>query len=61
MNLVNNISVKYEVEVLGDDIYSLFTMTPYFYRTKKESVEKLKSMERLYTLLDFEVRVYEKS
>ncbi len=61
MKLVKTLSVKYDTEVLGEDIYSLFTMTPYFYRTKKESVEKLKSMERLCTLLDFEVRVYEKT
>ena len=61
MKLVKTFSVKYDAEVSGEDIYSLFTMTPYFYRTKKESVEKLKSMERLCTLLDFEVRVYEKT
>lgn len=61
MKLVKTVSVKYDAEITGEDIYSLFTMTPYFYRTKKESVEKLKSMERLSTLLDFEVRVYEKT
>ena len=61
MRLAKTVSVKYDVEIFGEDIYSLFTMTPYFYRTKKESVEKLKTMERLSTLLDFEVRVYEKN
>ncbi len=61
MELVKTLSVKYEAKIIGEDIYPLFTMTPYFYRTKKESIEKLKSMERLHTLLDFEVRVYEKN
>ena len=60
MRLEKSISVRYEVEVLNDDIYSLFMMTPYFYRTKKESSEKLKSMDKLSTLLDFDVRVYVK-
>ena len=61
LKLSKTVNVKYNAEIVGEDIYSLFTMTPYFYRTKKESVEKLKSMERLHTLIDFEVRVYEKT
>ncbi|MBQ8836333.1 MAG: methyltransferase domain-containing protein [Clostridia bacterium] len=58
MRLEKTIPVKYEADILGQDIYSLFMMTPYFYRTKKESAEKLKTMDKLHTLLDFEVRVY---
>lgn len=60
MRLCEIINVKYKADIFGGDIYSLFTMTPYFYRTKKESAEKLKAMEKLHTLLDFEVRVYKK-
>lgn len=58
MRLSETLSVKYEADIFGEDIYSLFMMTPYFYRTKKESAEKLKTMDKLRTLLDFEVRVY---
>lgn len=58
MRLCDVKTVRYDAVIEGDDIYSLFTMTPYFYRTKKESAEKLKSMEKLSTLLDFEVRTY---
>lgn len=58
MKLCDVKTVKYEADIEGDDIYSLFTMTPYFYRTKKESADKLKSMKTLRTLLDFEVRTY---
>ncbi len=58
MRLEKCVSVKYTADIFGEDIYSLFMMTPYFYRTKKESAEKLKSMEKLSTLIDFDVRVY---
>lgn len=58
MRLCETVNVKYEADIIGEDIYSLFTMTPYFYRTKKESAEKLKTMDKLHTLLDFEVRIY---
>ena len=60
MRLLNTETVKYEADIIGEDIYSLFTMTPYFYRTKKESAERLKTMEKLRTLLEFEVRTYVK-
>ena len=58
MRLEKCVTVKYDADIFGEDIYSLFMMTPYFYRTKKESAEKLKGMEKLSTLLDFDVRVY---
>ena len=60
MRLEKSISVKYTADIFGEDIYSLFMMTPYFYRTKKESAEKLKGMDKLSTLLHFDVRVYVK-
>ncbi len=58
MRLEKTASVKYTADIFGDDIYSLFMMTPYFYRTKKERAERLKNMDKLSTLLDFEVRTY---
>lgn len=53
-------SLKYSIDIAGEDIYSLFMMTPYFYRTKKESAEKLKMLDKLTTVVDFEVRIYKK-
>lgn len=58
MRLDQTVSVKYNADIIGEDIYSLFMMTPYYYRTKKESAEKLKIMDKLSTVIDFEVRVY---
>lgn len=40
------------------DIWSLFTMTPYFYRTGKEQQERLAALDKLETTVDFEVLVY---
>ena len=44
----------------GGDIYPLFTMTPYFYRTKKERAARLSALDALTVTLDFELRVYKK-
>lgn len=60
LHLAKTLSVTYDAEIVGEDIRSLFMMTPYFYRTPRESAEKLNTMETLHTLLDFEVRVYMK-
>lgn len=60
LRLADTISVRYETTVDGKDIYPLFTMTPYFYRTKKEAADKLLQLPSLTTLLDFKIRIYEK-
>ncbi len=58
MRLESRVPVKYEVEIDGEDIWQLFMMTPYFYRTSKEASEKLKGLNKLSTVLDFEIRTY---
>ncbi len=58
MRLERSVSVSYETEVLGEDIWQLFMMTPYFYRTPKQAADKLSTLERLDTILDFEIRTY---
>ena len=58
LHLESKVSVRYEAEIHGEDIWQLFMMTPYFYRTPKEASEKLKTLECLKTLFDFEIRTY---
>ncbi len=58
MRLEKTLSVRYAVTVDGADIASLFMMTPYYYRTKKDRAERLCALDALQTLLDFEIRVY---
>ena len=44
----------------GEDIQSLFSMTPYFYRTGKAEQERLNALTSLETQADFELLVYRK-
>ena len=42
----------------GDDIMSLFSMTPYYYRTSEKDMKKLESLSSLYTKAEVELLVY---
>ncbi|MGN0696985.1 MAG: putative RNA methyltransferase [Oscillospiraceae bacterium] len=43
-----------------DDIRSLFSMTPYYYKTGREGHERLEQLTTLRDMADFEVLVYRK-
>lgn len=53
-------TVSYSEKIAGEDIYDLFTMTPYYWKTKKSDSEKLRLLTSLETRLEFEVFVYRK-
>lgn len=42
------------------DIQSLFSMTPYYYRTGQQQQERLSALERLEMTADFELLIYRK-
>ena len=42
------------------DIKALFQMTPYYWRTPKESVEHLLSLSALTTRVSFHITIYRK-
>lgn len=44
----------------GEDIRSLFSMTPYFYKTGIDGQERLSALENLETQADFELLAYRK-
>ena len=44
----------------GETIKSLFSMTPYAFRTSKQDMEKLNALEALETEIDVFLSVYEK-
>lgn len=58
--LLHGESLRYTADIAESDIYPLFTMTPYFYRTKKERAARLHALHTLHVTLDFELRVYKK-
>ena len=43
-----------------EDIFNLFTMTPYYYKTSAEAVEKLKKVNRLELTCGFSIRTFTK-
>lgn len=42
------------------EIYDLFMMTPYFYKTSVEGIERLKRLEKLTVTLGFVIQVFKK-
>lgn len=53
--------LEYDIELSSSEqIMSLFTMTPYYYKTPAEAVERLRRLERLKTEAGFEIRIYKK-
>lgn len=55
----SRISYKISIDA-PEDIQSLFSMTPYYYRTGKTERERLEALETLETQVDFELLVYSK-
>ncbi len=52
-------NVSFEIEIEGNDnVKSLFSMTPYYWRTGESDSAKLDSIERLRTEIEFEIYVY---
>lgn len=53
--------VSYETDIVGNEqIMSLFSMTPYYWRTSSSDKDKLLRIERLTTEIDVVLSVYEK-
>ncbi|MDE6133582.1 MAG: methyltransferase, partial [Oscillospiraceae bacterium] len=44
----------------NEDIISLFSMTPYFYKTSEENQQRLVKIESLTTEIGFEMLTYKK-
>ncbi len=60
--MVERLTHKFEIEVNGqDDVESLFSMTPYYWRTSESDKEKLLGIEQLKTEVEFEIYVYKKA
>lgn len=53
--------LTYKMSINGSqDIQSLFSMTPYYYRTGRTEQERLNALDFLETTADFEVLIYKK-
>jgi len=58
---VDRVRVKYDIKLGShEDIADLLTMTPYYWRTPREGVERLNGLTELETPVEFIVSVYTK-
>ena len=59
--LVDEIHIKDDILLKNNsEIYDLFTMTPYYYKSSKKSIEKLMKLNKLNTRISFVLLVYQK-
>ena len=59
--LFDSLELKYKITLDNkEDIYNLFTMTPYYYKTSKQDMEKLLKLESLTTTVHFAIEIYKK-
>ena len=57
--LLENEHITYKMNIESNaDIKSLFSMTPYYYRTVPEQKARLDTIDKLDILADFELLVY---
>ena len=60
--LLSAVPVQYEISLhSSEDIWNLFTMTPYYYKTGKADQEKLRALEHLTTQVEILVLTYKKA
>ena len=59
--LLEAVPVQYTITLYGEDIWNLFTMTPYYYKTGKADQDKLKALTELTTQVEIMVLTYKKS
>lgn len=61
MELLENIIIEKQIYLeTNQEIWDLFMMTPYFYKTSNVAKEKLKQVDSLETTISFNIRVYKK-
>lgn len=58
--LIDNKVLKYQITLQNADLINLFTMTPYFYKTKETSKERLFEIDSLKLTFDFNITIYKK-
>ena len=60
--LLSAVPVQYEIQLHNsEDIWNLFTMTPYYYKTGKADQEKLRRLSQLTTQVEILVLTYKKA
>ena len=58
---INTTSLTYTITLNNTDIKELVGMTPYFYKTSKSNLDRLKDIDSLDLTIDFLIETYKKS
>ena len=59
---IKNEKISFPIEVCGkEDVMSLFTMTPYSWRTPKEGIDRLAKTEKLCDTAEFYIHILKKN
>ena len=62
LTLVDRRNARFDITVSGqDDLQALFSMTPYYWRTSREGLDRLASVTTLDTPVSFDIYVYRKA
>lgn len=61
LHLVSKTSITEVVDIDRNDLYELFSMTPYFYRTSEENKSRLLKVDTLKLTVDFVILEYRKT
>lgn len=61
LSAVGSRRVKTKVTVDGDDLHTLFAMTPYYYRTSESDRKKLNNYDKMDVTLDFVITEFIRS
>lgn len=56
--LIKEENIYYTINIPKEDLYSLFTMTPYYYKTKKEDISKIDLVESLSMTINFTISIF---
>ncbi len=59
-SLIDEIEIDDKFVAKGDEIFSLMQMTPYFYKTAPEAIEKVAMLPQLETNLSFLLKIFQK-
>lgn len=57
-NLENSKNLKYKISINCEDFHNLVKMTPYYYKTKKEDIEKINFDGNIFITIDFIISIF---
>lgn len=59
--LIDSLTIYDEYKAVGNEIMDLLQMTPYYYHTPKEAIERVAKMEKVTTRLGYDIKVYKRN